>query len=83
MRTSGLDENPESVSASSSGPGLCEPRPSMDDVPHYPLGSVLNGSNSSFDDNEFASRSKWLKLAPRFYGVMRGQRSRTSYSGTL
>jgi beta-glucosidase len=38
-----------------------------DDLRHYPLGSVLNGGNSSPGNNEFAPPSEWLALADRFY----------------
>ena len=38
-----------------------------DDLRHYPLGSVLNGGNSSPHDDKLAAPSEWLKLADRFY----------------
>jgi beta-glucosidase len=38
-----------------------------DDLLHFPLGSILNGGNSSPDNDEFAPASKWLALADRFY----------------
>jgi beta-glucosidase len=38
-----------------------------DDLRHYPLGSILNGGNSSPANNEFAPPSEWLALADRFY----------------
>jgi beta-glucosidase len=38
-----------------------------DDLRHYPLGSILNGGNSSPGNNEFAPPSEWLSLADRFY----------------
>jgi beta-glucosidase len=38
-----------------------------DDLRHYPLGSILNGGNSSPGNNEFAPPSEWLALADRFY----------------
>jgi beta-glucosidase len=40
---------------------------SPDDLRHYPLGSVLNGGNSSPRDDKRASPSEWLALADRFY----------------
>ena len=38
-----------------------------EDLKTYKLGSVLNGGNSSPDNNEFAPPSAWLKLADAFY----------------
>jgi len=38
-----------------------------DDLRHYPLGSVLNGGNSSPHDDKLAAPSEWLKFADRFY----------------
>jgi beta-glucosidase len=38
-----------------------------EDLRHYPLGSILNGGNSSPDNDELASAGKWLALADRFY----------------
>src|ERR1700743_3197425 len=38
-----------------------------DDLRHNPLGSILNGGNSSPGNNEFAPPSEWLSLADRFY----------------
>jgi beta-glucosidase len=38
-----------------------------DDLRHYPLGSILNGGNSSPGDDKLAAPSKWLALADRFY----------------
>ncbi|HEY3784658.1 MAG TPA: glycoside hydrolase family 3 protein [Steroidobacteraceae bacterium] len=38
-----------------------------DDLRHFPLGSVLNGGNSSPGNNVFAPPSEWLALADRFY----------------
>ncbi len=37
------------------------------DLKTYKLGSVLNGGNSSPDNNELAPPSEWLKLADAFY----------------
>jgi beta-glucosidase len=38
-----------------------------DDLRHLPLGSVLNGGNSSPRDDKLAAPSEWLALADRFY----------------
>jgi beta-glucosidase len=38
-----------------------------DDLRHYPLGSILNGGNSSPRDDKLAAPSEWLRLADRFY----------------
>ena len=38
-----------------------------DDLRHYPLGSILNGGNSSPRDDKLAAPSEWLSLADRFY----------------
>jgi len=38
-----------------------------DDLQHYPLGSILNGGNSSPRDDKLAAPSEWLTLADRFY----------------
>ena len=38
-----------------------------DDLQHYPLGSILNGGNSSPRDDKLAAPSEWLALADRFY----------------
>ncbi len=38
-----------------------------EDLRHYPLGSILNGGNSSPGNNEFSPPSEWLALADRFY----------------
>jgi beta-glucosidase len=38
-----------------------------DDLRHYPLGSILNGGNSSPRDDKLAAPSEWLMLADRFY----------------
>jgi beta-glucosidase len=38
-----------------------------DDLRHFPLGTVLNGGNSSPRDDKLAAPSEWLKLADRFY----------------
>ena len=38
-----------------------------DDLRHYPLGSILNGGNSSPRDDKLAAPSEWLTLADRFY----------------
>jgi beta-glucosidase len=43
-----------------------------DDLRHYPLGSVLNGGNSSPRDDKLAPASEWLALADRFYEASRG-----------
>ncbi len=40
-----------------------------DDLRHYPLGSILNGGNSSPRDDKLAAPSEWLKLADRFYAA--------------
>ncbi|MBV8876293.1 MAG: glycoside hydrolase family 3 protein, partial [Gammaproteobacteria bacterium] len=42
-----------------------------DDLVHYPLGSILNGGNSSPRDDKFAAPSEWLSLADRFYEASR------------
>jgi beta-glucosidase len=38
-----------------------------DDVAHYPLGSILNGGNSSPGGDKLAAPREWLELADRFY----------------
>jgi beta-glucosidase len=38
-----------------------------EDLRHYPLGSILNGGNSSPRDDKLAAPSEWLALADRFY----------------
>ncbi len=38
-----------------------------DDLRHYPLGSILNGGNSSPRGDKLAAPSEWLSLADRFY----------------
>jgi beta-glucosidase len=38
-----------------------------DDVAHYPLGSILNGANSSPGGDKLAAAREWLELADRFY----------------
>jgi len=38
-----------------------------DDLVHYPLGSILNGGNSSPRGDKLAAPSEWLSLADRFY----------------
>ncbi|HEY6823130.1 MAG TPA: glycoside hydrolase family 3 protein, partial [Steroidobacteraceae bacterium] len=38
-----------------------------DDLRHYPLGSILNGGNSSPRDDKLAAPSEWLSLADGFY----------------
>ncbi len=38
-----------------------------DDLRHYPLGSILNGGNSSPRGDKLAAPSEWLGLADRFY----------------
>ena len=38
-----------------------------DDLRHYPLGSVLNGADSSPHNDKLASPGEWLSLADRFY----------------
>ena len=43
-----------------------------DDLRHYPLGSVLNGGNSSPRDDKLAAPSEWLALADRFYDASSG-----------
>ena len=43
-----------------------------DDLHHYPLGSVLNGGNSSPRDDKLAAPSEWLALADRFYEASSG-----------
>ena len=40
-----------------------------DDLRHYPLGSILNGGNSSPRDDKLAAPSEWLHLADRFYAA--------------
>ena len=46
-----------------------------DDLRHYPLGSILNGGNSSPGDDKLAAPSEWLKLADRFYDASAGDPS--------
>ena len=43
-----------------------------DDLAHYPLGSVLNGGNSSPHGDKLAPPGEWLALADRFYDVSLG-----------
>ncbi len=43
-----------------------------DDLHQYPLGSVLNGGNSSPRDDKLAAPSEWLALADRFYDASSG-----------
>lgn len=43
-----------------------------DDLRHYPLGSILNGGNSSPRDDKLAAPSEWLALADRFYEASAG-----------
>jgi beta-glucosidase len=43
-----------------------------DDLRHFPLGSILNGGNSSPRDDKLAPASEWLALADRFYEASRG-----------
>ena len=43
-----------------------------DDLHHYPLGSILNGANSSPRDDKLAAPSEWLALADRFYDASSG-----------
>jgi beta-glucosidase len=43
-----------------------------DDLQHYPLGSILNGGNSSPRDDKLAAPSEWLMLADRFYDASLG-----------
>lgn len=43
-----------------------------DDLRHYPLGSILNGGNSSPRDDKLAAPSEWLSLADRFYEASAG-----------
>ena len=38
-----------------------------DDLRHYPLGSILNGGNSSPRGDKLAAPGEWLTLADRFY----------------
>jgi beta-glucosidase len=38
-----------------------------DELLHFPLGSILNGGNSSPRDDKLAAPSEWLALADRFY----------------
>ncbi len=40
-----------------------------DDLAHYPLGSILNGGNSSPRGDKLAAPSEWLSLADRFYAA--------------
>ena len=40
-----------------------------DDLRHYPLGSILNGGNSSPRDDKLAAPSEWLHLADRVYAA--------------
>ena len=43
-----------------------------DDLRRFPLGSVLNGGNSSPRDDKLAAPSEWLALADRFYEASSG-----------
>lgn len=43
-----------------------------DDLRHFPLGSVLNGGNSSPRDDKLAAPGEWLALADRFYEASSG-----------
>jgi beta-glucosidase len=43
-----------------------------EDLRHYPLGSILNGGNSSPRDDKLAAPSEWLALADRFYDASSG-----------
>src|SRR5207302_7979318 len=43
-----------------------------DDLAHCPLGSVLNGGNSSPHGDKLAPPGEWLALADRFYDVSLG-----------
>ena len=43
-----------------------------DDLAHCPLGSVLNGGNSSPQGDKLAPPGEWLALADRFYDVSLG-----------
>ena len=42
-----------------------------DDLRHYPLGSILNGGNSSPHGDKLAAPGEWLALADRFYEASR------------
>src|SRR5438067_13765812 len=46
---------------------LCLDSITPDDLAHYPLGSVLNGGNSSPHGDKLAPPGEWLALADRFY----------------
>ena len=41
----------------------------VDDLRHYPLGSILNGGNSGPGNDDFAPASEWLAAADRFYAA--------------
>src|SRR5690348_1885548 len=41
----------------------------VDDLRHFPLGSILNGGNSGPGNNDFAPASEWLAAADRFYAA--------------
>jgi len=43
-----------------------------DELRHYPLGSILNGGNSSPRGDKLAAPSEWLALADRFYDASAG-----------
>lgn len=43
-----------------------------DELRHYPLGSILNGGNSSPHDDKLAAPGEWLALADRFYDASVG-----------
>jgi len=43
-----------------------------EDLRHFPLGSILNGGNSSPNGDEFAPPGKWLALADGFYDPSMG-----------
>ncbi|TLY89102.1 MAG: glycoside hydrolase family 3 protein, partial [Gammaproteobacteria bacterium] len=43
-----------------------------DDLRHYPLGSILNGGNSSPHGDKLAPPREWLTLADRFYDASLG-----------
>jgi beta-glucosidase len=41
----------------------------VEDLRHYPLGSVLNGGNSGPGNDDLAPASEWLAAADRFYAA--------------
>jgi hypothetical protein len=53
-------------------PALARDSIAPDDLAHYPLGSVLNGGNSSPHGDKLAPPGEWLAMAGRFYDAALG-----------